>query len=107
MKAAGRQIQASHHRSRLCRRRLLSLKRHTGPEALQPRASWTEPDFDDSPWSEGVTGVGFDVKETFDPFVRLDLETQMDRQNDSAYLHIFLEVTDPDDFAKLVLRMKI
>jgi hypothetical protein len=71
-------------------------------------STWLDPAFDDSTWTDGVTGVGFDKKPavTFADLVKMDVGTAMDRVNTSAYLRIPFSVDDPSRFGGLVLRVR-
>jgi hypothetical protein len=69
---------------------------------------WREPDFDDSAWLSGPTGLGYDRRTTpiYSDMIRTDVATVMDRVNTSAYIRIEFQVGDPSRAAILLLRMK-
>ncbi|MCA9247892.1 MAG: lamin tail domain-containing protein, partial [Planctomycetales bacterium] len=56
---------------------------------------WTLVDFDDSSWSEGATGVGFDTGGAYDGLIGLDLEAAMHGQNATAYVRAPFSVDNP------------
>ena len=68
--------------------------------------SWAQPDFDDSSWLSGKTGVGYDTRTTYDALLGLDLETAMRQVSGSVYVRIPFEVADPSKVDALVLRMR-
>lgn len=67
---------------------------------------WTLDGFDDSGWTLGATGVGYDRDTTYDPEISLNLDATMDGENTSAYLRIEFEVPDASIYDVLNLKMK-
>lgn len=69
-------------------------------------ATWMMSDFDDSSWTAGVTGIGFD---SFDylPLIGLDTNDEMRFGGKaSAYMRIDFQVEDPAAYLGLRLQMK-
>jgi len=69
-------------------------------------SDWTQLGFDDSAWSSGVTGVGYDRDTDFEAVIGLDVEDAMYRVNSSAYIRIPFQVDDPSALDSLLLKMK-
>ncbi len=67
---------------------------------------WTEPDFDDSTWSAGTTGVGYEGASGFEDLIGLDVEAEMDEVSASIYVRVEFDVPDPAMIAVLELDMK-
>jgi hypothetical protein len=65
------------------------------------RADWLEREFDDSTWSRGVSGVGYDITGEFTPLIGLDIQGQMKDVNATAYLRFPFRVDDPSHFDTL------
>lgn len=63
--------------------------------------SWTQPGFDDSQWSAGASGVGYD----YGALVGLDVGA-MRHVNQSVYVRIPFTVADASAIDELTLRMK-
>ncbi|NQV32867.1 MAG: CotH kinase family protein [Phycisphaeraceae bacterium] len=57
----------------------------TGPVV----ASWKENlDFDDSAWIAGTGGIGYDTGSAYDPWINMDVQSQMRGQTNSCYARI-------------------
>jgi hypothetical protein len=72
-------------------------------------ATWTgypsfEP-FNTSNWISGVTGVGYERSTGYETIIGLNVDAQM-RSNNSVYIRVEFNVTDPAVFDVLQLRMK-
>ena len=69
---------------------------------------WRAPDFDDSGWIAGVSGVGFEGSSSagYDPLIGTDLEAGMYRINATAYIRYEFEVANPQVLDLLTLEMK-
>lgn len=78
----------------------------------EPSASWKAAGFDDSGWSSGQTGVGYDTGSTYGSLIGLDLESSMvvnsrpPTYRSSAYIRVGFTVADAAAFDQLTLRMK-
>ena len=68
------------------------------PETLRP---WTLEGLDDSSWSEGITGVGYDYSD----LIGLDV-SGMRNVNQTVYIRIPFEVDNPTAIDTLTLRMR-
>ncbi len=76
---------------------------------------WTAVGFDDSGWTHGTTGVGFDTRGTLDPLIGLDLDSPPDGQppismrniNASVYVRIPFELNQEiSQFDEFTLNMQ-
>jgi hypothetical protein len=72
-------------------------------------ASWIgiasrEP-FDTTAWKSGVTGVGYERGSGYQSLIGADVGSEM-RANNSVYIRIEFNVSDPDAIERLELRMK-
>ncbi len=67
---------------------------------------WFLPDYDDSEWTAGNSGVGYDRGSRYRDLISLDLYDEMRGINSSAYVRIPFEVVEPANFISLYLRMK-
>ncbi len=69
---------------------------------------WVEPDFDDTGWILGTTGIGYDRRGDYDDLIGTDI-AEMDGVNASVYIRVTFDL---DDLAEIVasdvlaLRMK-
>ncbi len=70
--------------------------------------TWAAPDFDDSSWSTGQTGIGFDQRSNplFASDIRTDIGDAMRRVNASVYIRITFEMPADKADSMLLLRMK-
>ena len=68
--------------------------------------NWLGIGFDDSSWSNGFTGVGFDTQPTYGPFISMDLDAVMRGINPSAYTRIPFVVTNVAQVVALTLHMR-
>ena len=68
--------------------------------------NWFLPDYDDSEWIAGTSGVGYDRGTRYRDLISLDLYDEMRGINPSAYVRIPFEVVEPANFISLYLRMK-
>ena len=68
--------------------------------------NWFLPDYDDSEWIAGTSGVGYDRGTRYRDLISLDLYNEMRGINPSAYVRIPFEVVEPANFISLYLRMK-
>jgi hypothetical protein len=69
----------------------------TGNPSLEPFAT--------TGWLSGVTGVGYERATGYEALIGLNVSTQM-QNNNSVYVRIVFEVSDPAAFDSLQLRMK-
>ncbi|MGB0327039.1 MAG: CotH kinase family protein [Akkermansiaceae bacterium] len=68
--------------------------------------SWTANGFNDSSWTSGTTGVGYERSSGYDSFFNIDVEAQMFDQRTSAYLRVPFSVTDVGEIAALELQLQ-
>ncbi|MCD6394551.1 MAG: lamin tail domain-containing protein [Planctomycetes bacterium] len=68
---------------------------------------WVSPSFDHSgpEWKSGNTGVGYDIDDTYDSLIGLDV-IEMRGNNESVYIRIPFEISDLTDLRNLDLKMK-
>ena len=78
--------------------------------ALVPTAdigeSWRGTNYDDSTWTSGNTGAGYDQGTNYIPAIALDLGAAMSNLNATAYLRVPFNVTDPALYKALTLRLR-
>ena len=85
--------------------------RAIAPGLLDPRpqvSQWTVPAFDDSSWTQGLLGVGYERSSGFNNFIRIDLESQMYDEQSSAYIRIPFEIASADELEvrRLTLQLR-
>jgi hypothetical protein len=69
--------------------------------------TWLSRTFDDSAWSAGTTGVGYETQSGYEGLIgTADVESQMYGVNATAYIRLSFAVSDPSKTDKLLLRMK-
>jgi len=72
-----------------------------------PVTGWNQPGFDDSTWSSGTTGIGYDNPSSGDYLPHIgpgdDLRTAMRLLNPSVYIRIPFEVTEAAGISDFVL----
>jgi hypothetical protein len=64
---------------------------------------WTDGSFDDSAWSNGPLGLGFNFPTNL---MRSDIRAAMSNVNASVYLRVPFTVGDPESFQNLLLKMR-
>ena len=70
-------------------------------------SNWTaRTDFDDSSWSNGTTGVGYDQDTTYGSLIHTDVSNLMFGIQPAVYIRIPFVVTNPATFERLELNMK-
>ncbi len=59
-------------------------------------------------WTEGTQGVGYEnaAANTYDSLIELDVGNEMTGINETVYIRIPFNVTDPSEFTQLSLRLK-
>ena len=67
---------------------------------------WIAPDFDDSAWLSGTTGVGYERNAGFEDLINTDILELAHQINPTCYLRIEFDVENPQGLAFLTLRMK-
>ncbi|MDB6036116.1 MAG: Spore coat protein CotH, partial [Verrucomicrobiales bacterium] len=71
--------------------------------------SWTQVEFNDSSWTNGTTGVGYDrqpIGVNFLPLIGLNVESMMYPNNPTLYVRVPFTVANPGDLSGLTLRLK-
>ena len=69
-------------------------------------SSWQQAGYDDSGWSSGPTGIGFDPSGNYLGLFQTDIGDTMRGINASAYFRLPFNVTDPAALKELRLRMQ-
>lgn len=69
-------------------------------------SAWRLAGFDDSAWTSGSLGAGYDTSGNYSPAIGLNLETPMLNVNASAYLRVPFMVGDPSLFTSLTLSLR-
>ena len=67
---------------------------------------WTSVELDDSAWTEGTSGVGYEATSGFGVLIATDIESEMAGINATAYVRTAFHVDNPTSVFSLVLRMK-
>lgn len=67
--------------------------------------TWRDRIFDDSSWTSGATGVGFDSTGTYDGNININVQAAMLNQRASAYVRLPFVVEDVTAFSALKLNM--
>ena len=71
--------------------------------------TWTSVEFDDSTWTNGTTGIGYDRQAAgvnFLPLIGLNVEAMLYPNNASLYARVPFIAANPGDLSGLTLRMK-
>lgn len=71
--------------------------------------AWTSVEFDDSGWTNGVTGLGYDritLGVNYLPLIGLNVEQMMYNVNPTIYSRLNFNVARPQDLTALTLRMR-
>lgn len=68
--------------------------------------TWMQPDFDDSGWLSGQTGVGYDRNATYRELINLDVRSQMENENTTCFIRVPFTLEDGASVSGLLLRMK-
>ena len=67
---------------------------------------WTALSFDDSAWSSGLGGVGYELQTGFEPFIGTDVATEMLDINSSVYVRVPFWIDRAESVFSLTLRMR-
>ena len=80
----------------------------TVPPSTNPSADldWSLSDFNDSSWTSGTTGVGYDTTPDYHPLINLDVETAMRHNNMTCYIRIPFQVDHPASTTLVDFAMK-
>lgn len=79
---------------------------HFVPEDDSVDNIWMNVDFNDSNWTTGTTGVGFDSSSKYLPLIGSDIEGAMGSTHSSVYMRCEFDVADPSIYQAMELRMK-
>ncbi len=83
-----------------------SAMRYLVPSNNSLGQSWTQPDFNDSAWPAGSTGVGYEASPPgYNSLISTDVGGQMEART-SVYLRIPFQLDSLSDVSALTLRMK-
>lgn len=69
-------------------------------------ATWRNPTFNDSTWTAGTTGVGYEDSSGYQGEISLDLHAEMFTKSGTAYLRLPFAGANEEDYQSLTLRMK-
>ena len=76
------------------------------PTAANDPATWRALDFNDSAWSTGPTGIGYETNNGYQQLIATDVEADMFSQNSSVFIRLPFDLPDPASLSSLTLRMK-
>lgn len=76
------------------------------PNAGSPATTWRNRTFDDSSWTTGQTGVGYERSSGYESLLQTDVEAEMYDTNESVWIRIPFSVSNPASISNLTLRMK-
>ncbi len=62
--------------------------------------------FDDSSWTQAITGIGYDTNGRLNSLVGTDIRAEMRNVNSSVLLRMKFEVPNPSQFTSLTLRIR-
>jgi hypothetical protein len=68
--------------------------------------TWRNRTFNDSGWTSGTQGVGYERSSGYDPLIGADVEGTMYDENSGAFIRIPFSVDDASDIDGLTLKMK-
>jgi hypothetical protein len=69
--------------------------------------NWHAAVFDDSGWTDGLTGIGYDTRSDYDDYINTDVEALMNNNiMNSAYIRIPFNVDDPEALADFSVKMR-
>ena len=78
-----------------------------GGLGLDQSIAWFSNQFDDSTWSSGTGGIGYEAGSGYENYISLDLEDQMYGVNTTCYIRIPLTFNgSPDNFNILTLKVR-
>ncbi|MEM7387897.1 MAG: hypothetical protein AAF514_23425, partial [Verrucomicrobiota bacterium] len=80
--------------------------RFTVPTNGQLETIWMEPGFSDAFWSTGPTGLGYEQSSGYEGSIATEVGG-MSGVNSSVFIRIPFSVSDPGQYASLILRMKV
>ena len=69
-------------------------------------AGWQTYGFDDSGWTQGQGGVGYDTSPDYLPYIGINVDGTMRNQNGSAFIRIPFQLAATNDLNHMVLRMR-
>ena len=68
--------------------------------------SWTATGFNDTSWTSGTTGVGYERGSGYDSYFNIDVEGQMYNQRTGVYLRVPFSVTNVGEISALELELQ-
>lgn len=68
--------------------------------------SWTAINFNDSSWSAGSLGVGYERKSGYESLIQTDVEQSMYNKNGTVYIRLPFQLTDVQDLSNLTLNIQ-
>lgn len=69
-------------------------------------ATWTANGFDDSSWTSGATGVGYERSSGYDSYFNIDVESEMYGQRTSVYLRVPFTVGNVGEISDLEMQLQ-
>ncbi len=79
----------------------------TDNDGLPTVSDWTNPTFDDSTWTSGAGGVGYERGSgQYDNYFNIDVGAEMYEIHPSCFIRIPFTLTNPDKINKLTLKMR-
>jgi hypothetical protein len=76
------------------------------PDGPELGLTWTDPDFPDTGWLAGTTGVGYEGGTGYEDLIGLDVQSEMAGIVASVFIRVDFDIEDPALFTNLTLRMK-
>ncbi len=76
------------------------------PTAANDATTWRALDFNDSAWSSGPTGIGYETNNGYQQLIATDVEAAMFNLNSSIFIRLPFDLPDPASLSSLTLRMK-
>jgi len=76
------------------------------PSSGNDGTNWTASGFDDSSWTSGTTGVGYERSSGYDSAINLDVEGQMYNQRTSVYVRVPFTVSNVGEISGLEMQLQ-
>lgn len=76
------------------------------PTNANPASNWNTVAFNDSSWTGGTTGIGYNTTGAYDSVIGTNIQSALQNKQTSAYLRVPFNVADATALDGLTLRMK-